>query len=109
MKAGRPHLVRLSRQAFSRHLSVLENVGVGEVGWHGTSKGMARAPGPSRGVPRVRPETEGAGRTAQAGAAKVHVGFRLAADVVEGIEATGKGYNSRVERVLRDALAQGKL
>ena len=40
---------------------------------------------------------------------KVHVGFRLAADVVEGIKATGKGYNARVERVLRDALARGKL
>ena len=38
---------------------------------------------------------------------KVHVGFRLAADVVEGIKATGKGYNARVERVLRDALAGG--
>jgi uncharacterized protein (DUF4415 family) len=40
---------------------------------------------------------------------KVHVGFRLAADVVEGIKATGKGYNARVEQVLREALAQGKL
>ncbi|NJO38422.1 MAG: hypothetical protein HC871_13480 [Rhizobiales bacterium] len=40
---------------------------------------------------------------------KIHVGFRLAADVVEGIKATGKGYNARVEKVLRDALAQGKL
>lgn len=40
---------------------------------------------------------------------KVHMGFRLAADVVDGIKATGKGYNARVEQVLRDALAQGKL
>lgn len=40
---------------------------------------------------------------------KVHVGFRLAADVVEGIKATGKGYNARVERVLRAALAKGEL
>jgi uncharacterized protein (DUF4415 family) len=40
---------------------------------------------------------------------KIHVGFRLAADVVEGIKATGKGYNARVEQVLREALAQGKL
>ena len=39
----------------------------------------------------------------------IHVGFRLAADVVEGIKATGKGFNARVEKVLRDALAQGKL
>ena len=27
---------------------------------------------------------------------KVHVGFRLAADVVAGIKATGRGYNARV-------------
>jgi uncharacterized protein (DUF4415 family) len=40
---------------------------------------------------------------------KVHVGFRLAADVVDAIKATGRGYNARVEKVLRDALAQGKL
>lgn len=40
---------------------------------------------------------------------KVHIGFRLAADVVEGVRATGKGYNARVERVLRKALAEGEL
>lgn len=40
---------------------------------------------------------------------KVHVGFRLAADVVDAIRATGKGYNARVESVLREALAAGKL
>lgn len=40
---------------------------------------------------------------------KIHIGFRLAADVVEGVRASGKGYNARVEKVLRDALAQGKL
>ena len=42
-------------------------------------------------------------------APKVHIGFRLAADVVAGIRATGKGYNARVEKVLRDALAKGEL
>ncbi len=40
---------------------------------------------------------------------KVRVGFRLAADVVAGIRASGRGYNARVEKVLRDALAKGKL
>mgnify|MGYP000626758640 CR=1 FL=1 len=40
---------------------------------------------------------------------KMRVGFRLAADVVAGIRASGRGYNARVEQVLRDALAQGKL
>ncbi len=40
---------------------------------------------------------------------KVHIGFRLAPDVVEGVKATGKGYNARVEKVLREALANGQL
>jgi uncharacterized protein (DUF4415 family) len=40
---------------------------------------------------------------------KVHIGFRLAADVVDGIKGTGKGYNARVETVLREALARGDL
>jgi uncharacterized protein (DUF4415 family) len=40
---------------------------------------------------------------------KIHIGFRLAADVVQRIRATGRGYNARVEKVLRDALAKGEL
>ena len=40
---------------------------------------------------------------------KEHVSFRLAADVVAGIKASGPGYNVRVEQVLREALAAGKL
>lgn len=44
-----------------------------------------------------------------AAASKIHIGFRLAADVVHAIRATGRGYNARVEKVLRDALAKGKL
>jgi uncharacterized protein (DUF4415 family) len=40
---------------------------------------------------------------------KVHIGFRLAADVVKGVRATGPGYNARVERVLREALEKGEL
>jgi len=39
----------------------------------------------------------------------VHIGFRLAADVVTGVRATGPGYNARVEKVLREALAKGEL
>lgn len=39
---------------------------------------------------------------------KVHIGLRLAADVVTGIKASGKGYNARVEKVLREALAEGR-
>ena len=40
---------------------------------------------------------------------KVHINFRLAADVAEGIRATGRGYNARVEQVLRAALTRGEL
>jgi uncharacterized protein (DUF4415 family) len=40
---------------------------------------------------------------------KVHIGFRLAVDVVAAIRATGRGYNARVEKVLRAALAKGRL
>ncbi|MGD0109465.1 MAG: BrnA antitoxin family protein [Rhodopila sp.] len=40
---------------------------------------------------------------------KVHIGFRLAPDVVASIRATGKGYNARVEKVLREAIQAGRL
>ncbi len=40
---------------------------------------------------------------------KMRIGFRLAADVVAGIRASGHGYNARVEKLLREALAKGKL
>jgi uncharacterized protein (DUF4415 family) len=39
----------------------------------------------------------------KAEAPKVHIGFRLAADVVEGVKASGRGYNARVEQALRAA------
>ena len=39
---------------------------------------------------------------------KVHIGLRLSADVVKGVRATGPGYNARVDRVLREALAKGE-
>jgi len=39
---------------------------------------------------------------------KVHIGFRLAADVVKGVRASGPGYNARVEKVLREALEKGR-
>ena len=34
---------------------------------------------------------------------KVHIGFRLASDVVASIKASGRGYNARVEQALRAA------
>ena len=36
-------------------------------------------------------------------ARKTHIGFRLAADVVESLKASGPGYNARVEQALRAA------
>ena len=36
----------------------------------------------------------------KAGAPKVHIGFRLAADVVASLKASGPGYNVRVEEAL---------
>jgi uncharacterized protein (DUF4415 family) len=37
---------------------------------------------------------------------KVHIGFRLAADLVASIKATGRGYNARVENALRAAFVK---
>jgi len=39
----------------------------------------------------------------KAEAPKVHIGFRLSADVVESLKASGPGYNARVEQALREA------
>jgi uncharacterized protein (DUF4415 family) len=40
---------------------------------------------------------------------KVQIGFRLSPDVVERIRASGPGYNARVEEVLREAIANGRI
>jgi len=34
---------------------------------------------------------------------KVHIGLRLASDVVGSIKASGRGYNARIEQALRAA------
>jgi uncharacterized protein (DUF4415 family) len=34
---------------------------------------------------------------------KVHIGFRLSADVVASIKASGRGYNVRVDKAFRKA------
>ena len=39
---------------------------------------------------------------------KTHISFRLAAEVVESIKATGPGYNARVEQVPRSAFVATK-
>lgn len=36
-------------------------------------------------------------------APKVLIGFRLSADVVKSIKASGRGYNVRIEQILREA------
>ena len=40
---------------------------------------------------------------------KVPTGFRLDADVVRSVRATGPGYDARVEKALREALEKGQL
>jgi uncharacterized protein (DUF4415 family) len=35
--------------------------------------------------------------------------FKLSPDVIEGIKSSGKGYNVRVEAVLRQALEDGRI
>ena len=40
---------------------------------------------------------------------RAHIAFRWSPDLVASIKATGKGYNARVEKVLRDALVKGLL
>jgi uncharacterized protein (DUF4415 family) len=43
------------------------------------------------------------GARSKAEGPKVHIGFRLAKDVVESLKASGPGYNARVEEALRAA------
>lgn len=40
---------------------------------------------------------------------KLSLNMRLARDIVQGIKHSGKGYTERVEKVLRQALADGKI
>jgi uncharacterized protein (DUF4415 family) len=40
---------------------------------------------------------------------KAHISFRFAADVFQGIRASGRGYNARAEKVLREALTKGEI
>jgi uncharacterized protein (DUF4415 family) len=37
------------------------------------------------------------------------IAFRFSQDVLTGIKALGKGYNGRVEALLREALAEGRI
>ena len=73
------------------------------------SEDFARAQPFKEGFPEQYTAWKNKGGRPPAESPKVHIGFRLAADVVEGVRATGKGYNARVETVLREALASGRL
>ena len=73
-----------------------------------TAKDFARAKPFSEVFPEPYKAWKKLGRPPVA-SPKVHIGFRLAADVVVGIRATGRGYNARVETILREAIAKGRL
>ena len=74
-----------------------------------TDADFARARPFKEGFPELHGAWKNKGGRPAAESPKVHIGFRLAADVVEGVRATGRGYNARVEKVLREALANGRL
>ncbi len=74
-----------------------------------TEADFARAKPFKDGFPEVYTAWKNRGGRPPAAQPKLHIGFRLAADVVNGVRATGKGYNLRVEKLLREALAKGEL
>lgn len=53
------------------------------------------------GMLKAVAEWRNKGGRPKAAAPKEHIGFRLSADVVEAIRASGKGYNARVDKALR--------
>ena len=55
-------------------------------------------------VPRTVQSIDAPGRSA---ALKVHIGLRLDPEIVAAVKAFREGYNSRVEKVLREAIAAG--
>ena len=63
-------------------------------------------PGMLKAVAAWRRKLNKGGRPKVA-APKEHISFRLAADVVASIKATGRGYNARVEEALRAAFMTG--
>jgi uncharacterized protein (DUF4415 family) len=74
-----------------------------------TPEGRKLIAGMKKLAAKRRAELKRIGRPPLGDAPKVHIGFRLDADVVASIRATGPGYNARVEKVLRSALAKGRL
>ncbi len=74
-----------------------------------TAEGRKLIAGMKKLGAKRRAELKRMGRPPLGMAPKAHIGFRLDADVVARIRATGPGYNVRVEKVLRSALAKGQL
>jgi uncharacterized protein (DUF4415 family) len=74
-----------------------------------TSADFARAKPFQAGFPEQHKAWKNRGGRPPIDNPKVHIGFRLAADVVDGVRASGPGYNARVEKVLRDALNKGQI
>lgn len=74
-----------------------------------TEAEFARAKPFSEGFPELYAAWKNKGGRPKAAEPKVHIGFRLAADVAKGVRASGRGYNARVEKVLREALAAGRI
>ena len=85
---------RVHEPAMSRRLSQLVRLGPA-----GLAKRLAE-PTKADADPAVALDKGG---RPKAEAPKVHIGFRLAADVVESLKASGPGYNVRVEEALRKA------
>ena len=74
-----------------------------------TDADFARARPFNEGFPKTYRAWKDRGGRPRVANPKKRVGLRLAPDVVDGIRATGKGYNARVEEMLRKALARGHL
>ena len=73
-----------------------------------TELDFARARPFSEGFPKQYQAWKNRGGRPPIAQPKVHIGFRLARDVVQRVRDSGPGYNARVERVLREALEQGR-
>ncbi len=73
-----------------------------------TAEDFARAEGPESlpaDVLVAFPKTRGRPKTDQP---KAPVSLRLSADVLEHFKATGKGWQTRINQVLADAIAKGR-
>ena len=72
-----------------------------------TEADFARGGRSARCIPSCTPLGSGSRGRPKVVRPKAYIGFRFAADIVDSVKASGKGYNGRVEKVLRDALARG--